>query len=172
MSRWGIAAGPLPAGLPYADAITQAFEEADLSPLFGYAVATEESIRGEVRGWWPSAVLVISPDGGYGLFQPTPSTSGIALPANWQDPLVNARNAVKNWFLTTEQGGFPLWTAPPYTLEGDALAKCVGASYNGGVGAAELSYGEGNVDARTTGHDYGARVLANMAALAAGRAPW
>jgi hypothetical protein len=170
--RWDISGGPLPPGLPYADAITTAFEEANLSPMFGYAIAAEESIKLEVAGEIPSAASVIGGSGGYGLFQGTPAASGIALPENWQDPLTNARYAVQYWFNDPDQGGFPFWVAPPYNELGTNLIRCVAASYNAGRQGAIDGHDRGNVDMNTYGGNYAARVLANYLRLCAGQAPW
>lgn len=164
--RWGISGDPVPDNLPYAHAINRAFMAANLSPLFGYAVASVETISGEVNGSW-NAATVISGDGGHGLFQLT-----FAYPHNWQDPEANAAFAVDNWFTKAEAGGFPLWTAPPYNLTGEPLVKCVAASWNAGPAQAIQGHDEGDVDKYTAGGDYGERVLQNYLKLAQGKAPW
>jgi len=179
MSRWGISGGPLPSGLPYADAIQTAFEEANLSPMFGYAEGSEESIKLEVSGYLveaygagTTAANVVSTSGGYGLFQLTPSASGIALPENWQDPLVNARFAVEHWFNAAAQGGFPYWTAAPFDFEGTTLIKCVAASFNAGLGGAMRGHEEGDVDTYTENGNYGQRVVDAYLKLITGKVPW
>ena len=170
--RWSISGDPVPDHLPYADGINRAFMEANFSPMFGYAVATEESIRGQIIGLWPDAATVVSPDGGYGCFQCTPSTSGFALPENWQDPYVAAQFAIAHWFNTSSQGGFPFWVNEPYNLTGDDLIRCVAASYNAGRQGAIDGHSIGNVDLNTENGNYATRVLSNYHKLAQGKAPW
>jgi hypothetical protein len=164
--RNGLSAGPLPAHLPYGDAIQKACEGAryagltSFSPLVAYACAVNETIQGEVNGSW-SAATVVSADGGHGLFQLTSS-----FPVNWRDPYTNALFACEHFFMPAEA----FWSSPPYSLSGTALLRAIAASFNAGLGNALAGHRRGDVDAYTTAH-YADRARAHYDALLAGKSP-
>jgi hypothetical protein len=154
----GIEAGTIPNHLPYAIDIQAGCEEHNFSPALTYAVAWRETIRGELNGSW-CAATVLSGDGGHGLFQLTSSWPE----NNWQDPKANTSFAITkflipsmNWFL--DQG-----------LTGEALIRCIAASFNAGIGGAWNAHLEGNVDLVTTGNDYAADVFQIYTAIIEGK---
>jgi len=149
----------VPSNLPYADPINRAAIALDFPPLFAYAIACRESIIGEMNGKW-NAATVVSGDNGHGLFQLTSWW-----PDDWQDPYTNAYCAIKDWLLQD----VPTWLRQ-YGMTGDALIKCVAASFNAGLGAALAAHSAGNVDACTS-EDYGAGVVSIFHNLVAKGAP-
>ena len=158
--RWGVSGQPLDANLPYASVIGTACTQLDFPPCFAYAIGWVETISGEVAGLWPSAARVISGDGGHGLFQ---LTSWV--PDNWDDPAVNTGYAIRDWLLPDVQ----YWNRQRAQV-GDALVKCVAASFNGGLGGAQRGFDEGDVNKYTT-NGYGSRVVAAYHRLVAGHRP-
>jgi hypothetical protein len=146
--RWGISGRPLALDLRYAAPITQAAIELDFPPLFLYAIAYNETIRGEIDGQWDAAT-VVSSDGGHGLCQ---LTSWWPNPG-WDDPYTNAHYAVLDWLLPDSERWFAQIGAT-----GETLVRCAAASFNAGWSNAWTGHLQGNVDLLTT-NDYGATVL-------------
>ena len=58
-----------------------------------------------------------------------------------------------------------LAVARTHELHGDAAAKFAASAYNAGLGGALTGLRRGNSDLETTGHDYGADVVARMHAF-------
>jgi hypothetical protein len=168
---YGVSAIPLPVTFPFAASIAAA-AGADFPPCWLGAVAATEN--GELLSVNPSAALtVISGDSGHGLYQITPEawwpTPMRAAWSNldWKSPTANATFA-RLWFL---EPAVTYWNGT-LLMTGDDLVKCVAAEYNAGRAAAQDGHEKGEVDAFTTGGDYGARTLANLHALLAGKLPW
>jgi hypothetical protein len=156
-----IAGSPIPGNLLYAEAVNLACVELNFPPLFAYAVANRETIRGERNGKWIASDIV-SFDGGHGLFQLTSWW-----PADWNNPHVNAHWAVARWL-----GPSLSHYALIHGYTGDRLMAAAGDAFNAGLGAVcrLCELGE-NPDGATTGHNYGADVVACYHALLADRTP-
>lgn len=137
--RDGIAGGPTPSSIPFADDFDEAGAEFNLSPILLAAIAAQES------GYDPNAV---SDDGGHGLMQLTSS-----YPDSWADPLANILYACAYFIVPA----YAYWVGQG--LQGDDLIKCVGASYNAGLQGAIDAHASGDVDSGTT-DNYGARLVA------------
>lgn len=144
--RWGIESGTLDPNLPYAAAVTAAAVECDIPVALLYSIAWHESIQGEINGKWIAAT-VVSGDGGYGLCQLTSSW-----PDDWQDPQANARYACEVYIAPAAEYWVNRVSAP------DDLVKCIGATYNAGLGSAVAGHQQGNVDLYTT-DNYGAAIV-------------
>ncbi|MGB8265190.1 MAG: hypothetical protein WCE44_02590 [Candidatus Velthaea sp.] len=173
--RNGISAGPLPQiWLPFAAEISQACVDATFgavrtfSPLVAYAVKVNETGSStdpaEIQGGADPNTLLM-PDGsnaGRGIFQLTSSW-----PPNWQKPYANALYALENpgFLMEAEQ----YWVQQGYV--GEALVKLIAASFNAGIGGAQVGHDQGNCDLNTT-DNYGARAVAHYQALFAGRSPF
>lgn len=146
--RWGISGAGILASLPYAKDVGGEATKLDFPPLFAYAIACRESIIGQLNGEW-NAASVVSADNGHGLFQ---LTSWWPDPG-WDDPAVNAHYAILDWLIPDVR----YWTRHE-GLAGEALIRCVAASFNAGLGAAINAHAAGDVDACTTDR-YGDNVL-------------
>jgi hypothetical protein len=157
MAIWGLSGASVASGLLYAGAINGSAQRANFPPPLLYAICFIESIGGEYNDEW-NAATVISADGGHGLGQLTAS-----YPDNWSDPSANADYAVSVFLVPAVN----YWHGN-MQLTGEALIKCVAATYNAGLGNAQLGFTDGNVDEYTTGHDYGRRCIAVYNALVAG----
>jgi hypothetical protein len=157
---YGISTVPIPVKLLYSGPIQVGCTLADFPGCLAYAIAWRESIKGEVAGLWPSAVSVLSSDGGRGLYQLTSSW-----PVDWLDIGTNIRYAL-TYFLVPSLHFFA-----GSGLRGDALIRMVAAAFNEGSQAATLDHLLGNVDIGTTGHDYASEVLSNFYKLTSGQAP-
>ena len=150
MSQYGLSGAEVSAlKNKYAGYTNRAANSRNFSPPLLYAVAYRETIHGELVGLWPSALTVVSGDGGHGLFQLTSS-----YPAAWEDPLINALYAI-DVFL---KPAMDYWHGLE-NFTGDTLVLLVAATFNEGLSAARAYHASGNVDAGTTDH-YGHGVLA------------
>jgi len=157
---YGISTAPIPPRLAYATAIQGGCTAAVFPGCLAYAIAWRETIRGQLSGLWPSAVSVMSSDGGRGLFQLTSS-----YPTDWLDINGNIKYAL-SYFLVPSLHFFA-----GSGLRGDALVRMVAAAFNEGSEAATLDHLLGNVDIGTTGHDYASDVLSNYYKLTSGQDP-
>lgn len=151
--QYGIQAGNIPAKYPYASTLNSVAEQENFSAALMYGIALRETIRGEAAGEW-NAATVESEDGGHGLFQLTSS-----YPKNWQQPDANARYAVE-YFLRPACAFFV-----SKGLLGEALIRCIAASFNAGTETAWEAHLRGDVDSCTTGGDYGADVYSTYNAI-------
>lgn len=150
--RNGLAAGPLPKDLPFADAIESACEAADFSPLVAYAIKINETGLDDPP-------TIVSGDGGHGLFQLTSS-----FPDDWADPHANAVYAVQNFMLPAEA----FWVK--IGMQGDDLVRCIAAEFNAGRQGAFQGHLRGDVDLFTTNR-YGSRALSHYQDLVKGITP-
>jgi len=149
MSQYGLSGAEVSAlKNKYAGYTNRAANSRNFSPPLLYAVAYRETIHGELVGLWPSALTVVSGDGGHGLFQLTSS-----YPAAWEDPLINALYAI-DVFL---KPAIDYWHGLQ-NYSGDDLVRLVAATFNAGLGGAEKGHAAGDVDKYTTDH-YAAAVL-------------
>lgn len=146
MARWGLESGALDLGMPYAEAINMAAIDEACPAALAYAIAWRETIYGQTQGWWDAAT-VISGDGGHGLFQLTS-----AWPDDWAEPPANARFAMSQFVIPAGE----YWATRE---QGDALVKCIAATFNAGLGQAVAGHSLGDVDLYTSDH-YGAAVVA------------
>ena len=158
--RWGVSGKPIPSGLPYEEQIKDACFVYSFPPCLAYAIASVETIGGEVAGSW-NAATVISADGGHGLFQLTSY-----VPPGWDDPATNASCAVLDWLVPDATRAFQ-----ELRLSGDNLVRAVAASFNAGWYGMMSGHRLNDVDRFTTNH-YAARVLANYHKLVAGQSPF
>ena len=158
--RWGVSGKPIPSGLPYETPIRNACFMPCFPPCLAYAIASVETIGGEVAGSW-NAATVISADGGHGLFQLTSY-----VPPGWDNPATNARYAVIDWLVPDATRVFQ-----ELRLSGDNLVRAVAAAFNAGWGGMMSGHRLDDVDRFTTNH-YAARVLANYHKLVAGQSPF
>lgn len=154
--RYGIVAGTIPGHLPYASIVQTAAEQENFSAALPYAVAWRETIRGERNGKW-NAASVISGDGGRGLFQLTSS-----YPDDWERPDRNCHYALEH-FLKPARDFFVA-----EGLLGEALIRCIAASFNAGIETAWEAHLAGDVDRCTTGCDYAADVFHVYSAIISG----
>jgi len=158
--RWGVSGKPIPSGLPYEATIRDACFVSGFPPCLAYAIASVETIGGEVAGSW-NAATVISADGGHGLFQLTSY-----VPPGWDVPETNARYAMLDWLVPDATRVFQ-----ELRLSGDNLVRAVAAAFNAGWGGMMSGHRLDDVDRFTTNH-YAARVLANYHKLVAGQSPF
>jgi hypothetical protein len=157
---YGIEGGPIPLRLPYAQPIQSGCQVFNFSPCLAYAIAWRETIRGEKAGLWPSAVNVVSGDGGHGLFQLTSSW-----PSDWESINANIAYALSHFLVPT------MHFFAGAGQRGEALIRCIAAAFNEGTQTAYLDHLLGNVDIGTTGHDYASDVLAQYQRLIANEDP-
>jgi hypothetical protein len=142
--KLGLSGEPIPANLPYAEAINKACSVQNFWPLFAYAVAFRETIVSQENGSIKSASEYVSFDQGHGLFQLTSSW-----PDNWHDPETNCAYAIK-YFL---QPAVTFWSDPTgYNLSGLPMLRCVAAEFNCGRSNAIAGHKVGNVDLYTSGN--------------------
>jgi hypothetical protein len=164
--RYGISGAPVPSGLPFAAQVMAASATAGVPPCLVYAIKVNETGLGRVADVLQDGALStgLMPDGsnaGHGIFQLTSSW-----PLTWADPQANANYAVRCFI----SPAIEFWNGV-HGYTGDALVRCVAASFNAGVGAAWLWHVEyNNVDAFDTDH-YGARALKHYHDLILGKSP-
>ncbi len=156
-----ISGAPVPATLPYAAVVNAAAVAANFWPMVAYAIFYHESIHGEVCGWW-NACTVVSPDGGHGLGQLTPSASGIPIDGDYADPANNAAQAIANYLVPLRDHYVALG------FSGLTLLRFIAAAYNAGESNAWAGHLRGDLDLYTTNRDYADWVTAYFNALDAG----
>ena len=131
-----------------------------MSPCLVGAIKINETGLGQ----GPTTENDISGDGGHGIMQLTSS-----YPNDWQDPATNIAYAIEHFIV-------PAWNywananAFSAAQQGEALVKCIAATYNAGLGNVQEGFERGNVDLYTT-NNYGERAVANYAALVGGTIP-
>lgn len=139
----GISGQPLPASFPYASIINQLCGDRTPPCLVGAIKFNETGL-----GCGPETENCVSFDGGRGVMQLTSS-----YPSDWTDPRSNIGYAIAHFI----DPAIDAWIA--LGLQGDDLVRAVAASYNEGLGTAELAHKtRDDVDAYTT-HAYGMRAL-------------
>ena len=153
--RDGIAGTALPADFPYKQIIEQLCFENNVSPCLVGAIKMNETGLGQ----GPETENDISGDGGHGIMQLTSSFTD-----DWQDPAANIGYAIAHFIVPA----WTYWAAQGET--GEALAKCIAATYNAGLGNAQAGFASGDVDEYTT-NNYGERAVTKMQALIGGTIP-
>jgi hypothetical protein len=156
---YGIEARSLPDRFPFSDPINLACWQANFFPLFAGAIATREIL---IVNRSSSAASYISGDGGHGLFQLTSEW-----PPDWDDPQANCAYAIANWLYPDLK-----WWNQNTGYLGENLMRCTAASFNAGRSAAWNAHMNGNVDAATTGGNYGAAVVSYYDILLNDSLPW
>lgn len=160
MTQLGISGAPVPAAREYARLFNDVGILRAFPPLVICAVRLNETAEGFPPdglqdGADPATGLM--PNGsnaGHGIMQLTSSW-----PADWADPGASIDYATTKFLIPARD-----YWAP--TLQGDDLVRAIAASYNAGIGGAQLGHDRGDVDLCTTDR-YGARALAHYLQLAA-----
>ena len=154
----GVSGAPIPARLPFADAVTVACAKYDFPPCLAYAVRQNETDSStDPAEMQIGSIGDYMPDGsnaGHGPFQLTSSYPVSSNPAyDWSNPYENALYAVEVFL----QPAWVFWTENT-DLEGDDLVRAVSVSFNAGIGAAWAAHLAGNLDMAST-DNYGRRAL-------------
>ena len=149
----GISGKPLPVGFPYKSIIEQICGTTFFPCLVGAIKLNETGL-----GQGPHTETNVSFDGGHGIMQLTSS-----YPSDWQTPHSNIAYAVEH-FLKPD---FNYWKSH---LQAEPLIRAIAASYNAGLGNAQVGHNEGDLDKFTT-QRYGERCYSKYFELINGRIP-